>query len=259
MFRARLSAAVVVFGALIALALVVAVPRASAVEPFPEPPKTMLTPHFAIHYTTDPASAAYITQQQVTDIAGWAERAYALYASWGYPAPPAGAQRPGSTSTSLTSAAVHRDLRRHKAVGGPTNAEAAAQRRQERARRGHQVRQHGGTPPGRARGLQPVRVRHLASRPTRTTTLAQAGGGRVGGLPPRRLQDARSRPASPSATTRATASAATAEPSGYDRAGDPGWTFMEYLSERYGADTSSSSSPTVRRRPPGPAGDTVRL
>ena len=100
MFRARLSAAVVVVGALFALALVVTVPRASAVEPFPKTPKTMLTAHFAIHYTTDPASVDYITQQQVTDIAGWAERAYALYGSWGYPAPPPEASSTRATSTS---------------------------------------------------------------------------------------------------------------------------------------------------------------
>ena len=90
MVRARLSAAVVVFGALIALALVVAVPRASAVEVFPVLPTTMLTEHFAIHYDTDPKALPYITQQQATDLGGWVERAYALYVSWGYPAPPAG-------------------------------------------------------------------------------------------------------------------------------------------------------------------------
>ena len=92
MFRARLSAAVVVVGALFALALVVTVPRASAVEPFPVLSTTMLTDHFAIHYETNPdasADPAYITQQQATDIAGWAERSYALYVSWGFPAPPA--------------------------------------------------------------------------------------------------------------------------------------------------------------------------
>ena len=93
MFRARLSAAVAVFGALIALALVVTVPRASAVEPYPILPTTMLTDHFAIHYNTDPnlsSNPGYITQQQATDLGGWAERAYALYVSWGYPAPPTG-------------------------------------------------------------------------------------------------------------------------------------------------------------------------
>jgi len=89
MFRARLSAAVVVFGALIALALVATVPRASANEVFPVLPSTMLTEHFAIHYDTDPHGLPYITQQQATDLGGWAERAYALYVSWGYPAPPA--------------------------------------------------------------------------------------------------------------------------------------------------------------------------
>ncbi|MFI5054529.1 MAG: hypothetical protein ACHQDE_09230, partial [Acidimicrobiia bacterium] len=93
MFRARLSAAVAVLGALTVLALVVAVPRASAVEPFPIDVTTMLTDHFTIHYQTNPdtsADPAYITQQQATDLGGWAERAYALYLSWGYPAPPTG-------------------------------------------------------------------------------------------------------------------------------------------------------------------------
>jgi hypothetical protein len=93
MSRARLLPAVVVFGALITFALVAAVPRASAVEPFPIGPKTFLTEHFAINYQTNPdksSNPAYITEQQATDLGGWAERAYAIYVGWGYPAPPPG-------------------------------------------------------------------------------------------------------------------------------------------------------------------------
>jgi len=94
MFRARSLAVVAVLGALIAIALAVAVPRASAVEPFPTGQKTFLTDHFAIVYQTYPDLAvnpAYITEQQATDLGGWAERAYALYKSWGYTPPtPAG-------------------------------------------------------------------------------------------------------------------------------------------------------------------------
>jgi hypothetical protein len=93
MFRPRLLSAAVVLGALITFALAAAVPRASAVEPFPLGQTTMLTDHFAIHYETNPDTSsdpAYITQQQATDLGGWAERSYALYLSWGYPAPPTG-------------------------------------------------------------------------------------------------------------------------------------------------------------------------
>ena len=89
MFSRRFPAALAVLGACAAFAaaLAVAVPRASAVEPFPVGPRTLQTAHFLIHYECDPVNSAYIQQQKAGDIGGWAERAYALYRSWGYPAP----------------------------------------------------------------------------------------------------------------------------------------------------------------------------
>jgi hypothetical protein len=51
-------------------------------------PETMTTPHFQIHYSGDPASAAPITHQQAGNLAGNLERAYSTVVSdWGYPAP----------------------------------------------------------------------------------------------------------------------------------------------------------------------------
>jgi hypothetical protein len=86
--------------ALIALAasLAVGVPRGAATDPFPNVGITTLSSeHFMIHYNRDDRSptcpAMFITQQQAGDILGMAERAYALYTSWGYSAPPLAAGR----------------------------------------------------------------------------------------------------------------------------------------------------------------------
>lgn len=48
---------------------------------------TLTTDHFAVHYVSDPASAASITQTQAGDIGADAERAYAAETDAGYPAP----------------------------------------------------------------------------------------------------------------------------------------------------------------------------
>jgi hypothetical protein len=76
---------------LLAACLTVAVPRASAIDPFPvNGILTLSSQHFMVHYNANDADATCgdaITQQQAGDIAGMFERAYALYASWGYPAP----------------------------------------------------------------------------------------------------------------------------------------------------------------------------
>ena len=223
MFRARLSAAVVVFGALIALALVVAVPRASAVEPFPKTPKTMLTPHFAIHYTTDPASVDYITQQQVTDIAGWAERAYAQYASWGYPAPPPGSiVNPGYIDIVIASFTDFDD----NAV--PTNAAAAQTSGTIQLTNGSTVGLH--------------QVAHAVFNlfefgiwQPADLWLKQAAAEWAAF----RLEDFTTPVKSDLGASDNTGDCVGGDCGtvGYDRAGDPGWTFMEYLSERYGADT----------------------
>jgi hypothetical protein len=78
--------------ALIALAasLAVGVPRAAAIDPFPTTGvATLASDHFRIHFSRDQAvcKTAAISQERAGDILGLAERAYALYASWGYTAP----------------------------------------------------------------------------------------------------------------------------------------------------------------------------
>jgi hypothetical protein len=80
--------------ALIALAasLAVGVPRGAAIDPFPNVGITTLSSeHFKIHYNREDHSTVcpsmFITQEQAGDVLGMAERAYALYASWGYATP----------------------------------------------------------------------------------------------------------------------------------------------------------------------------
>jgi hypothetical protein len=77
--------------ALIALAasLAAGVPRASATDPFPTGPSTLSSAHFQIHLSGDisPCPTATITQEHAGDLLGMAERAYALYSSWGYTSP----------------------------------------------------------------------------------------------------------------------------------------------------------------------------
>jgi hypothetical protein len=84
--------------ALIALAasLAAGVPRAAAIDPFPNMGITTLSSeHFMIHYNRDDHSTdcptMFITQEQAGDVLGMAERAYAFYTSsdtgWGYSVP----------------------------------------------------------------------------------------------------------------------------------------------------------------------------
>ena len=76
----------------LAASLAAGVPRAAATDPFPNVGITTLSSeHFMIHYNRDDRSpvrpAMSITQEQAGDVLGMAERAYALYTSWGYTAP----------------------------------------------------------------------------------------------------------------------------------------------------------------------------
>jgi hypothetical protein len=78
--------------ALLALAasLAVGVPRAAAIDPFPTTGvATLASDHFRIHFSRDQAlcKGAAISQERAGDVLGMAERAYALYGSWGYTAP----------------------------------------------------------------------------------------------------------------------------------------------------------------------------
>jgi hypothetical protein len=51
-------------------------------------PYSLGTPHFLVHYESDPLTAFAITQTQAGDVAARAERAYAAELADGYPAPP---------------------------------------------------------------------------------------------------------------------------------------------------------------------------
>ncbi|MDX6408833.1 MAG: hypothetical protein QOE13_1904 [Gaiellaceae bacterium] len=77
--------------AVIALAtsLAAGVPRAAAIDPFPTTGVvTLSSDHFTIHYTRDATCVSgAITQETAGDVLGLAERAYALYSSWGYTVP----------------------------------------------------------------------------------------------------------------------------------------------------------------------------
>src|SRR5436190_17924931 len=76
----------------LAASLAVGVPRAAAVDPFPNVGiVTLSSEHFMIHYNREDASPTcptmFITQEQAGEVLGMAERAYQLYTSWGYSAP----------------------------------------------------------------------------------------------------------------------------------------------------------------------------
>jgi hypothetical protein len=74
----------------LAASLAVGVPRAAAIDPFPTSGvATLSSDHFMIHYSRDvaPCPSVKITQERAGEILGLAERAYALYLSWGYTAP----------------------------------------------------------------------------------------------------------------------------------------------------------------------------
>jgi hypothetical protein len=97
MFRShRLWPALVL--AAISISLAIAVPRAGAADPFPDTGiATLSSAHFQIHYTRNNTSYNnpcanpldwYISQEKAGEVLGMAERAYALYLTWGYAAPP---------------------------------------------------------------------------------------------------------------------------------------------------------------------------
>jgi hypothetical protein len=77
--------------ALVALAtsLAVGVPRAAAIDPFPDTGVvTLSSDHFTVHYFRDiGCPSAAITQEHAGDVLGMAERAYAFYNAMGYAAP----------------------------------------------------------------------------------------------------------------------------------------------------------------------------
>jgi hypothetical protein len=77
--------------ALVALAasLAVGVPRAAAIDPFPDTGAvTLSSDHFTVHYFRDiGCPSAAITQENAGDVLGMAERAFAFYTAMGYTAP----------------------------------------------------------------------------------------------------------------------------------------------------------------------------
>ena len=81
--RIRLFLPVLAAGA----ACVFALPAAAVPLPRPASDHTITTTHFVVHYYSDPTALDYSTETQAGDIAAYAERAYALDQSWGFPAP----------------------------------------------------------------------------------------------------------------------------------------------------------------------------
>ncbi len=227
MFSRRFPAALAVLGACAAFAaaLAIAVPRASAVETFPTGAVTMLTDHFAIVYASNPGDAAYITQPQVANIAGWAERAYALYTSWGYPAPPTVGGRTVINVISFDALGPPWTLFDADAV--PTDPAAGVTSGVIRL--------------DNKRGVNLHEVAHVVFnvfefgvwQPT-DLWLKQAAAEWAA----YRVEDFVTPTQSSLGQSDVTGDCVGGDCGtvNYDRAGDPGWTFMEYLSERYGAD-----------------------
>lgn len=221
MFSRRSFAALAALGAFAAFAaaLAVAVPRASAVEPYPVGARTLQTDHFLIHYSGDPANSAYIQQQKAGDIGGWAERAYALYRSWGYPAPV-------DDGDGLIDITVM-DFSLADAAATP-NSPAAAQ-------------SSGYIELNAATGLNQHEVAHVlfnvfefAIWQPADLWLEQAAAEWAA----YRVEDFATPTSDSIAEPDRSGDCVGGEcgKNGYDRAGDPGWSFMEYLSERYGPD-----------------------
>ena len=77
----------VALGAALAIAIV-ASPASALGGSRPTGDHTLATTHFLITYHTNPKVLSYSTETDAGDLAGYAEQAYALYVSWGFPAPP---------------------------------------------------------------------------------------------------------------------------------------------------------------------------
>src|SRR5580765_4028031 len=73
---------------ILAASLAAGVPRAAAIDPFPTGPSTLSSDHFQVHLSGDtPCHPATIIHEHAGVVLGMAERAYALYSSWGYTTP----------------------------------------------------------------------------------------------------------------------------------------------------------------------------
>ena len=84
MFRARILAAALLFGAFAAFTA----SPAGAARPGLGFPETLNTTHFQIHFTGDLADPARITDQQAGDLGQLAEQSYTTeVTTWGYPPP----------------------------------------------------------------------------------------------------------------------------------------------------------------------------
>jgi hypothetical protein len=70
----------------VAAALALAAPQARA-DSFPIGAATLQGQHFMVHYTSDYTKSAFLPQAKAGDVLGWAERAYALYSGWSFTSP----------------------------------------------------------------------------------------------------------------------------------------------------------------------------
>ncbi len=227
MFSRRSLAALAVLGACAAFAaaLAVAVPRASAAEPYPVGARTLQTEHFLIHYSGDPLNTAYIQQQKAGDIGGWAERAYAAYRSWGYPAP----VDDGDGLIDITVVDFPTTFAYPKSVADAAatpNSPAAGQ-------------SSGFIELNAATGLNQHQVAHVVFNVFEFAIWQPAdlwleqGAAEWAAY---RLEDFATPTSDSIAEPDRSGDCVGGEcgKNGYDRAGDPGWLFFEYLSERYG-------------------------
>jgi hypothetical protein len=78
--------------AAVAACLAVFVPSAAAIDPFPNTGiVTLSSKYFMVHFSRDDSSQAcptqFLTQERAGDVLGWADRAYEMYAGWGYTLP----------------------------------------------------------------------------------------------------------------------------------------------------------------------------
>jgi hypothetical protein len=92
--------------ALVALAasLATGVPRAAAIDPSGPGPTELSSEHFKVHFSADASGCvnAVITQEKAGDLLGIAERAYALYSSWGYTTPVPDSSLPADTLVDIS-------------------------------------------------------------------------------------------------------------------------------------------------------------
>jgi hypothetical protein len=81
-------------------------PTDANTDPFPIGAFVLNTPHFSVHYSSDPTTRGAITQTMAGDVGANAERAYAAELADGYPAPMSDGVRGGDSRTDIYVGAI---------------------------------------------------------------------------------------------------------------------------------------------------------